>query len=53
MPASEYEAARVLLRYLRDRVRDLDRDLPPAAQAEVCAEAVVSDLMGKGCGSSY
>ena len=35
VPASEYEAARVLLRYLKDRVRDLDRDLPAAAQAEV------------------
>jgi hypothetical protein len=36
VPASEYEAARVLLRYLKDRVKDLDRDLPPAVQAEVC-----------------
>lgn len=37
MPASEYEAARLLLRYLKERVRDLDKELPQADQTEVGA----------------
>ncbi len=34
-PESDFEAARLLLRYLKDRVRDLDKELSETSRAEV------------------